>query len=466
MTSRFPAPALDDQVIRRLADGFAGELIRSGDPGYDEARRLWNRMIDRRPVLVARCADAEDARRVLAAARDLDLPISVRGGGHNVSGSAVVDGGVVIDHCLRRTVRVDPSARTVEVEPGVLLGELDRATSAHGLAVPVGIQTTTGVAGLALGGGIGWLMRRDGLTCDHLIGADLMTAGGDIVTVDAERDPDLLWALRGGGGNFGIVTRFLFRARELAPRVLAGQVLFAMDEGETVMRRYREWAADLPDTVTSIVALRTVLPVPTFPVELHGRRVVGVAVCQTDAGGESAVAAIRDFGAVLFDNVAPKPFVAHQALFDASVPAGLGYYWKSHFLRGLDDRTIEVLVEHGRSAPQPWSYTLIFQMGGAVGRVDAGATAFAERTAAFAVNINGVAESPADDAVVKAWTRATFDALEPFSTGGVYVNFVGDEGEARVRAAYGAAYDRLAAIKARYDPDNVFRSNQNVKPAP
>ena len=331
--------------------------------------------------------------------------------------------------------------------------------------MPVGINTTTGLAGLALGGGIGWLMRRDGLTCDHLVAADLLTASGDIVSVDAEREPDLLWALRGGSGNFGIVTRFSFRARPLGQRVLAGMVLFDLDEGHAVLRRYREWAASLPDTVTSIVTLRTVLPVPAFPVELHRRRVVGVAVCQTDPAGEAAVAPIRSFGTVLFDNVAPRPFVTHQAMFDASVPPGLGYYWKSHFLRGLDDGAIEALVELNRAAPQPWSYTLIFQLGGAVGRVDPDATAFAERSAPFAVNINGVAETPAADEEVTAWARATFDALAPSSTGGVYVNFVGDEGDERARAAYGAAYHRLAALKSRYDPDNVFRSNQNVRPA-
>jgi len=460
-----PAPRLDDAVVGKLAARFAGELIVPTSPAYHEARTLWNRMIDRRPVLIARPADAEAARRTVTFAREHGLPVSVRGGGHNVSGSALVEGGVVVDHRLRRAVRVDPVARTVEVEPGVLLGELDRATAAHGLAVPVGIQTTTGVAGLSLGGGIGWLMRRDGLTCDHLMAADLLTADGDIVLVDAERNPDLLWALRGGGGNFGIVTRFLFRARELGPRVLAGIVLFAMDEGEAVLRRYRDWAAALPDSVTTVVSLRTVLPLPGIPTELHGRRAVGVAVCQTDERAEAWLAPIRRFGTVLFDNIAPKSFVAHQALFDPSVPAGLGYYWKSHFLPALDDGAIDALVEQNRRAPQPWSYTLVFQMGGAVARVGAGATAFAGRAAPFAVNINGVAESPSSDEVVTAWTRATFDALAPFSTGGVYVNFLGDEGEARTRAAYGTAYDRLAALKARYDPDNVFRSNQNVRPA-
>ena len=458
------SPDLAD-AVGQLASRFAGQLVTPGSPTYDEARRLWNRMIDRRPALIARCADAQDARRAVAFAREHGLPISVRGGGHNVSGSALVNGGVVIDHGLRRAVRVDPATQFVEVEPGVLLGELDRATADHGLAVPVGINTTTGLAGLALGGGIGWLMRRDGLTCDHLVAADLLTASGDIVSVNAEREPDLLWALRGGSGNFGIVTRFAFRARPLGQRVLAGMVLFDLDEGHAVLRRYREWAAALPDTVTSIVTLRTVLPVPAFPAELHGRRVVGVAVCQTDLAGEAAVAPIRSFGTVLFDNVAPRPFVTHQAMFDASVPPGLGYYWKSHFLRGLDDGAIEALVELNRAAPQPWSYTLIFQLGGAVGRVNADATAFAERSAPFAVNINGVAETSGADEEVTAWARATFDALAPSSTGGVYVNFVGDEGDERARAAYGAAYHRLAALKSRYDPDNLFRSNQNVRPA-
>jgi FAD/FMN-containing dehydrogenase len=452
--------------IRQLAEGFSGELMRPEDAGYDAQRAIWNRMADRRPLLIARCATAEDARRALLFARQQGLPISVRGGGHNVAGSALADGGVVLDHTLRRSVTVDPETGLVEVEPGVTLGELDQATAPYGLAVPVGVNTTTGVAGLTLGGGIGWLMRRDGLACDHLVGADLLTADGEILTVNEDQDPDLLWGLRGGGGNFGAVTRFVFRAVQLAPEVLAGQVLFPLEEGASVLRRYRDWAADLPDSVTTIVALRTVLAVPAFPASLHGRRVVVVAVCHAGdpAQGERQVAQVRTFGTVLADTIAPKPFTLHQQTFDASVPPGLGYYFKSHFMGGLSDEAIDVLVEHNGQALQPWSFTIIFQLGGAVSRVGRDATAFVERDAAFAININGVAEDPANDSDVTAWARDCFDALTPHATGGVYVNFLGNEGDQRVRAAYGRAYQRLEALKARYDPQNVFRINQNIRP--
>ena len=460
------ATFLSTADIGQLAESFSGELLRPEDAGYDAQRQIWNRMADRRPLLIARCASAEDARRALLFARQQGLPISVRGGGHNVSGSALAEGGVVLDHTLRRGVTVDPQTSLVEVEPGVTLGELDQATAAHGLAVPVGVNTTTGVAGLTLGGGIGWLMRRDGLACDHLVGADLLTADGEILTVNEDDHPNLLWGLRGGGGNFGAVTRFVFRAVQLAPEVLAGQVLFPLEEGASVLRRYRDWAAHLPDSVTTIVALRTVLAVPAFPVSLHGRRVVVVAVCHAGdpAEGERHIAPLRTFGTVLADAVTRKPFTVHQQTFDASVPPGLGYYFKSHFMSGLSDEAIDVLVEHNGQALQPWSFTIIFQLGGAVSRVASDAAAFMERDAAFAININGVAEDPASDSDVTSWARACFDALTPHATGGVYVNFLGNEGDERVRAAYGHAYQRLEALKAHYDPQNVFRINQNIRP--
>ena len=282
------ATILTTDEIGGLAEGFSGGLLRPGDAGYDTQRAIWNRMVDRRPVLIARCATAEDARRALLFARQRGLPISVRGGGHNVSGSALAEGGVVLDHTLRRGVTVDPQTDLVEMEPGVTLAELDQATAVHGLAVPVGINSTTGAAGLVLGGGIGWLMRRDGLACDHLVAADLLTADGEILTVNEDDHPDLLWGLRGGGGNFGAVTRFVFRAVKLTPELLAGQVLFPFEEAASVLRRYRDWAAGLPDSVTTIVALRTVLAMPAFPASLHGRRVVVVAVCHAgDAAGLS-----------------------------------------------------------------------------------------------------------------------------------------------------------------------------------
>lgn len=438
-----------------------------GDAGYESARTVWNRMIDRRPALIARPANAEDARRVFAFARESELPISVRGGGHNVAGSAVVDGGVAIDFSAMKKVRIEARSRSVEVEPGVRLGELDAATAPHGLAVPAGIVTETGVAGLTLGGGIGWLMRRDGLTCDRLRAVELLTADGELRQVDATTEPDLFWAIRGGGGNFGIVTRFEFEAVPLGP-VTAGTVVYPIESAVAVLRRYREWAAWLPREATTTLALRTVLPIAAMPAELHGRRVLVIGICHAGDPGAAAtvIAPLRTLGGeVLLDTIDVKPFTAHQRIFDASVPSGLGYYWKSHFLADLVDDAIELLVEHAHRAPQPWSYTILFQLGGAIRDLPEEATAYAARDAGYAVNINGVAEDPGRDGEVTAWTRALFDALAPHATGGVYVNFVGNEGEDRVRAAYGASYRRLAEIKARWDPDNVFRANQNVRPA-
>lgn len=450
-----------------LASAFSGELVTPGDPAYEERRSIWNRMIDRRPELLARCQSAEDARRALAWARDNELPVSIMGGGHNVAGSALVDGGVVIDHGLRRAVTLSPDGRRVSVEPGALLGDVDAATIVQGVAVPIGINTTTGVAGLTLGGGIGWLMRAHGLTCDRLVAADLVLADGHQLTVTEAEEPDLMWALRGGGGNFGIVTRFEFATVPLNGPVLAGMIAYPMEDGQRILRAYRDWAADAPDTVTTIVALRTVLPLPALPVEAHGRRIVGIGLCSVGdpSTDEELLTPLRALGTPLFDTVARKPISVHNAMFDASVPPRNGYYWKSHYLTGLSDKAIEVAIEHHLRAPQPWSYSLIGHLGGEIARVPADATAYAHREAPFIININGVDDDPAHDQEIVAWTRETFDALTAFSTGGVYVNFVGNEGEERVRAAYGPAYARLAAIKARYDPDNVFSTNQNVRPA-
>jgi FAD/FMN-containing dehydrogenase len=450
-----------------LAQTFAGELLMPGDPAYEARRAIWNRMIDRRPALFARCRTADDARRALSWAREQDLPVSIMGGGHNVAGSALVDGGVVIDHGLRRKVSLSADRSRLVAEPGALLGAVDAATVPHGVAVPIGINTTTGLAGLTLGGGIGWLMRAHGLTCDALVAADLVLADGTGLTVSEATEPDLLWALRGGGGNFGIVTRFEYATVPLPGPVLAGMLAFPMEDAGRILRAYREWAADAPESVTTIVALRTVLPSPQLPAEVHGRRIVGIGICSVGdpADDERLLAPLRGLGTPLFDSVARKPITVHNAMFDASVPPRNGYYWKSHYLTGLSDSLIDIAVEHHLRAPQPWSYSLIGQLGGAIARVAEHATAYAHREVPYLININGVDDDPARDDEIVAWTRETFDALAPFSTGGVYVNFVGNEGEDRVRAAYGPAYARLAAIKARYDPDNVFSTNQNVRPA-
>jgi FAD/FMN-containing dehydrogenase len=461
-----PITELSSSALAGLRESFAGELVFPADPSYDERRRVWNRMVDKRPALIARCTTAADVQAALGFALEHDFPVSIRGGGHNVAGSALVDGGLVMDCTLMNGVRVDPATRLVEVEPGVVLGELDAATAPFGLAVPAGIVTETGVAGLTLGGGIGWLMRRDGLTCDRLRALDIVTADGELRRVDTDTNADLLWALRGGGGNFGIVTHFVFEAVPLGP-VTAGIVLFPIEEAGAVLRRYRDVADNLPREATTILALRTVLALPAMPTELHGRRVLTVGFCHAGAAeeGERLGAALAAMGTPPLSTIGPKAFTAHQQIFDTSVPAGLGYYWKSHFLSGLSDGAIDALVEGNSRAPQPWSYTIIFQLRGAIRDLADDATAYPDRDAGFAININAVSETPSEDAEAIAWAREVFAATEPFSTGGVYVNFVGNEGEERARAAYGASYRRLAGIKARWDPQNVFRANQNVRPA-
>jgi FAD/FMN-containing dehydrogenase len=458
---------LDRSALTGLAERFEGELVLPEDAGYEASRSIWNRMIDRRPALFARCATAEDARLALDFARQRGLPVSIRGGGHNVSGSALVNDGVVIDHSLRRRAELSDDGSRLSIEPGALLGDVDAATVPHGVAVPIGINTTTGLAGLTLGGGIGWLMRAHGLTCDRLIAADLLLADGTQLTVTDADEPDLMWALRGGGGNVAIVTRFEFATVPMRGPVLAGMIAFPMEDGERILRAYRDWVAEAPDSVTTIVALRTVLPLPALPVEAHGRRIVGIGICSVGdpADDEALIAPLRDLGAPLYNSIARKPISVHNAMFDASVPPRNGYYWKSHYLTGLSDAAIEAVVEHHLRAPQPWSYSLTANLGGAVERVAADATAYPHRAAPYIININGVDDDPALDDEVITWTRETFDAMAPYSTGGVYVNFVGNEGEERVRAAYGPAYERLARIKARYDPDNVFSTNQNVRPA-
>ena len=464
VTSQAPAAHVDPDLAR-LRAAVTGRVLGPADPDYDEHRLLWNRMIDRRPAAIVVVADAEDARQALGFAVERGLPISIRGGGHNVSGSALADGGIVIDHRARRAVTVDPATSTVVVEPGALLGDVDAATAPHDLAVPIGINTTTGLAGLVLGGGIGWLMRRHGLTSDHLIGADVVLADGTLVQAAEDADADLLWALRGGGGNFGIVTRFVFRAVRQDRELIAGLTAFPLEQGEEVLRRYRDWTAGLPRSITAIAALRSLLPVQPVASELHGRQVVVVGFCATDNDdGAAAAAGVAGLGQALFSSVGRKPFVKHQTAFDVTVPPGLDYDWKSHFLTGLPDAAIDRLVELHRQRPTDWSYSILPQLGGAIADIPETATAYANREAPLAVNVNGIAADPADRERIVAWTRLVFDEMAPFSTGGVYVNFMGDEGDARVRAAYGPAYERLAALKARYDPDNVFRTNQNIRP--
>jgi FAD/FMN-containing dehydrogenase len=426
-------------------------------------------MIDRRPALIVRCAGTADVIACVNFSREEGLPLAVRGGGHNVAGSAVCDDGLVIDLSTMKSIEIDPERRSARAEPGLLWGEFDGATQAFGLATTGGIVTHTGIAGLTLGGGIGWLMRRHGLTCDNLAAADVVTADGRFCRASEQENADLLWGLRGGGGNFGVVTRFEYRLHLVGPQVLAGVLLHPAERAPEVLRFYRDYIATAPEDLTTIVNLRKAPPAPFLPSDLHGRPVVIIAVCYAGCldDGERVLAPLRRFSEPLIDLIKVTPYTSHQGMFDASVPHGLHYYWKSDYLGPLDDAKIDTLVAHAWQAPSPASYTIMFHLGGAIRRIDGAATAFEDRNAEHALNINAVWADPQTTEGHIAWARAFWEAMHPLSTGGVYVNFLGAEGQERVRAAYGPdKYLRLMALKRKYDPTNLFRLNQNIPPVP
>jgi FAD binding domain/Berberine and berberine like len=458
---------LDGAALSELEGSFRGQLVGPRDPGYDEHRKIWNGSIDRFPALIARCAGVADVIAALRLARQTGLEIAVRGGGHSFPGLSVCDGGIVIDLGPMKGIRVDPEARTAKVQAGVLLGELDRETQAFGLTVPSGIVTHTGVSGLTLGGGIGWLMRKHGLTVDQLLSVDLVTAGGEFVKASETENPDLFWGVRGGGGNFGVVTEFEFRLNPVGPIVLAGPVFWPMEESPNVLRFYREWISGAPDELMTIVIHRKAPPLPFVPAELHGKLVVIVICCYAGAveEGEKIVRPLKEFGSPLLDRCEPKPFLAHQAMFDPSFPHGWWYYFRSCDVAELTDQVIDITVEHSLRIGSPVTAFPIWHLGGAVTRVAEHETAFNGRNAGHSFNISGMTRTAEGFDEEREWARGLWSALEPYHTS-VYVNFLMDEGEERIRQAYGAEkYERLKGLKRRYDPDNFFRRNQNIPPA-
>lgn len=449
-------------------ENFAGVLIRPDDPKYDEARKIWNGAIDRHPALIARCATVGDAVVALAAARNEGLALSVRGGGHNVAGSALAEGGLVIDFSGLRGVEVDPERRVARVQPGALWSDLDTAAQAHGLVAPGGIVTHTGIAGLTVGGGFGWLSRRWGLVSDNLVSVQIVLADGTRLRAAADENEDLFWAIQGGGGNFGVVIEFEFRLHDMGTDVLAGPLLYRREDAGEVLRFYRKFIAGAPEQLSVFANLRTAPPFDWVPETLRGSDVLMLIPFWSGdlEAGEAALRPLREFCPAAADVVKRKPYLAHQGMFDAGVPHGWGYYWKSHYLPPLTDGAVETMLEHSWRKTSAASYTILFHLGGAVERVDSDASAASGRDALHAMNINAAwpEGGPAHPDI--QWCRDYFAAMEPHATGGVYVNFMhNDESEARVRAAYGSSYDRLAAVKRRYDPENVFRSNQNIKPA-
>ena len=466
MTAIQTPPAFDE-----LGGSFRGELLLPTSPGYDAGCRIWNGAIDRHPACIACCAGVADVVAAVRFARDHDLEIAVRGGGHNVAGTAVCDDGIVIDLSAMRSVSVDLAGRTAWVQGGALWGDVDHETQAHGLATTGGIVSHTGVAGVTLGGGIGHLMRKHGLVVDNLLAAEVVTADGRIVRVSADEHPDLFWALRGGGGNFGAVTSFRFSLHAVGPTVMAGPIFWAADDTTDVLRFYRDFIAEAPDELGSLVRLGTVPPLPGIPEDVHWRPAIAVACCYAGAveDGERAVRALRGFGTPLVDLVGPTRYVDHQRGIDATVPHGWHYHWKSTNLAGLSDEVIDIVADHAYAASSPRSMAVMFHMGGAVARVPHHATAYAGRDVAHNIVIEAVwlpEESGAQAVVETAWARRFLQALQPQSAGGVYVNFLDrDDDPSRIREAYGdQIYGRLAEVKAKYDPDNAFHHNKNIQP--
>jgi FAD/FMN-containing dehydrogenase len=449
-------------------EGFGGELLRPGDAGYDDARAVFNGMIDRSPALIARCASADDVAASVGLARDQHLPLSVYGGGHGVTGSAVCDAGVCVDLRGMRGIDVDPAGRRVRVEAGCTWGELDAATQEHGLAVTGGRVSSTGVAGLTLGSGSGWLERKLGFVCDNLVRAEVVTADGRQVVASEDENPDLFWGLRGGGGNFGVVTAFHLRLHPIGPLVLGGMLMYPAAMAGDLLRFFRSFMAEAPDEVGAGLAFITAPPEDFVPEPVRGQPVVGVVLCYAGPveEGVEALRPLRDFGPPGIDMVEPMPYVAVQQLLDASAPKGMQNYWTADFLADLPDEAVDVLVGTATQPVSPLTQILVVPGGGAVARVPEDATAFGQRQAPWNVHYLSMWPDPADNDRNIAYTRALATAMQPWTTGRVYLNFIGDEGQGRVAAAYGPeTFARLQELKAKWDPENLFRHNQNIPPA-
>ena len=458
---------IDPKKVAELKSGFKGGILLPADADYDGARAIWNAMIDKRPAIIARAAGTPDVVRAVNFARDHALPLAIRAGGHNIAGSALVDDGLVIDLSRMKAARVDAAARRVVIEAGALLGDLDAATQAHGLAVPLGINSTTGVAGLTLGGGFGWLSRKHGLTIDNLESAEVVTAKGEVVRAGAAEHPDLFWALRGGGGNFGVVTRFEYRLHPVGPDLLSGLIVYPIAEAKSVLRQYHEFATKAPDELTVWSVLRKAPPLPFLPPAVHGQPVIVLAALYAGdpKKGEPLVAPLRTFGKPVGEHVGVGPYTGWQQAFDPLLTAGARNYWKSHNFTTLADGLFDATLHAVDTLPSPHCEIFIGALGGATMRPAVDSTAYSQRDARFVMNVHGRWETAAEDKAGIGWARDFFKAATPFSTGGVYVNFMtADEGD-RVRAAYGANYARLAKVKRQYDPDNLFSANQNIKPA-
>jgi FAD/FMN-containing dehydrogenase len=456
---------LNDAAIATFRASLRGEVIEPGDASYEEARKVYNRMIERRPRLIVRCADVADVMAAVKFGREQKLLVAIRCGGHNAGGLGVCDDGLVIDLSRMNYVRVDPKKKTVQVGGGALWRDVDHATHAFGLAVPSGIISTTGVAGLTLGGGLGYLARRYGLTIDNLLAVEMVLADGRFVTASAKENSDLFWAVRGGGGNFGVVTSFLFKGQPVHT-LYGGPMFWPLEDAAEMMRWYRDFIVKAPDDVYGFFAFHTIPPVAPFPERFHLKRMCGIVWCYTGPikKAEKVFKPIRKFKAAAIDLVGPIPHPALQSMFDGLYPPGMQWYWKADFVRTLPDEAIVQHVKCAETLPTLQSTMHLYPINGAAGRVKRGATAWWHRDANWTEVIVGVDPDPAKKEEISAWAKEYWSALHPYSAGGAYINFMMDEGEERIRATYGKNYKRLAKIKKRYDPGNLFRVNQNIRP--
>jgi len=459
-------PVENPPDVEELKQSFRGQIVCPDDDDYEEARKVWNASIDRRPSIIARCSGTADVMSAVKFAGRNEMLVAVRGGAHNVAGNAVCDGGIVIDLSRLKGIWVDPAARTARVQPGVTWGELDRETQAFGLATPGGLVSTTGIAGFTLGGGIGWLSRKFGTASDNLLSVDLVTAAGDHLRASATENPELFWGVRGGGGNFGVVTSFELRLHPVGPTVLGGLMFYSADRAPQVLRLVRDFLL-APDELFSVAVLRLAPPAPFLPAGVHGTSVIVLALCWAGPieEGREILRPLRDLGEPLADQVTPRPYTQLQSMIDAGGSAGFHNYWKAQYLRDLPENAIDTIISSAATITSPISDLKVFPMGGAVARASEEDSAFGHRSAPFVININSRWDMSAESDRHIQWTREFWSAVQPFSTGGVYVNFLGDEGQDRVRAAYGEAkYNRLVALKNKYDPANLFQLNQNIKP--
>jgi FAD/FMN-containing dehydrogenase len=458
--------AIDAQSLDQLAAAFRGELLTEGDKGYDEARTIWNAMIDRKPAIIARCAGVADVVAAVNFAREHSLLTAVHSIGHNIAGNAVCDGGLMIDLSPMKSVRIDPESARAHVEPGATLGDFDHEAQAHGMVTPLGINSTTGVAGLTLGGGFGWLSRKYGMTVDSLVAADVVTADGRYLRASEKENPDLFWAIRGGGGNFGIVTRFEFKLYPMETSKLCGLIVFSLDEATSLMKKYREFVQNLTDDTDVWVILREAPPLPFLPENVHGTKIIVFAIFHAGDPdeGKKIIDPIRSFGTVLGEHVGVIPYTEWQSAFDPLLAPGARNYWKSHNFTAISDETIDLAVQFAAKSPSPHCEIFFGQLGGAVNRIASDATAYPHRNSDFIMNVHGRWEKPSDDKKCIGWAREFFQKTQPYATGGVYTNFMTEDDADRVSSAYGTGYERLISIKRKYDPENMFRLNQNINP--